>query len=152
MSPTPEIEKRTITIIRTLNASRQLVWDAWTQPEHIAQWWAPQGMDLIIVTHNFTVGGNWEYTMKMPNGQDFKTFGTYSRIEAPALLETSANFLPMTENVILRVEFTEVGNTTEMAFHVIHPTEAYARQQESMGIQNGWGGVFNNLAGYLETL
>ncbi len=147
-----DIEKRTITIERTFDAPLTLVWEAWTQSEHIANWWGPPGMQMDIVKHEFKVGGDWEYTMRMPDGKPFKSFGTYSRIEAPNLVETSANFIPMTEGVTLLAEFTEEGDKTALSFKVIHPTEAYAKAQEEMGIYNGWGSVFERLNGYLPTI
>ena len=64
-------QARTITMKRTFNAPIQLVWEAWTQPEHIAQWWGPKGMKTKVIAHDFRVGGKWEYTMLMPDGKEF---------------------------------------------------------------------------------
>ncbi len=144
-----DIEKRTITINRTFDAPRSLVWKAWTQSEHIANWWGPPGMKTDIVKHEFVVNGEWEYIMQMPDGKPFKSFGTYSQIEPPSLIETSANFIPMTEGVTLVAEFKEDGDKTAFIFKVIHPTEEYAKAQEKMGIYNGWGSVFDRLNQYL---
>lgn len=145
MNQVSDIEKRTITIKRTFQAPRDLVWEAWTQPEHIVHWWGPKGMDLNIKKHEFSVDGEWEYTMMMPDGREFLSFGKYSRIEVPQLIETSANFIPMTEGVTLVATFIDVGEQTEFIFKVIHPTEEYCKQQEDMGIYNGWGSVFDRL-------
>ncbi len=147
--PISEVDKRTLTIERVFDAPRNLVWEAWTRAEHIANWWGPPGMKTTIKKHNFVVGGEWEYVMKMGNGQDFRAFGQYSRIEAPALLETSANFIPMTEGVIMQAEFSEEQEKTKFIFKVIHPTEEYARQQKDMGFYNGWGSAFDQLSKYL---
>lgn len=144
-----DIEKRTITIQRTFDAPISLVWGAWTQSEHIANWWGPPGMKMDIVKHDFVVGGDWEYIMRMPDGNPFKSFGTYSRIDAPNIIETSANFIPMTEGVTLVAEFKSAGDKTAFTFKVIHPTEAYAKEQEKMGIYNGWGSVFERLNNYV---
>ena len=62
---------RTLTIERTFNAPIELVWEAWSQPEHIAKWWGPPGMEVEIIEHNFEVGGAWKYSMVMPNGGTF---------------------------------------------------------------------------------
>lgn len=104
---------------------------------------------MDIVKHGFEVGVEWEYIMRMPNGNPFKSFGTYSRIEAPTLVETSANFILMTEGVTLLAQFKEQGEKTALTFRVIHPTVAYAKAQEEMGIHNGWGSVFERLNQYL---
>lgn len=152
MTETGDIEKRTLTIKRTFDAPRQLAWDAWTQPGHIANWWGPPGMKVNIKAHDFRVGGEWKYTMDMPDGNEFITFGVYSRIVEPELLETSANFIPMTEGVIMIAQFLEAGDKTEFVFKVIHPTEEYCRQQEDMGFFNGWGSSFKRLNEYLSSL
>ena len=152
MNETNDIEKRTLTLTRTFDAPRQLVWDAWTQPEHIAKWWGPRGMKTNIKKHDFKVGGDWEFVMPMPDGKEFISYGTYSQIDAPELLETSANFIPMTEGVTLVASFSEAGDKTDFVFKVIHPTEEYCKQQEEMGFYNGWGSVFEGLNAYLQSL
>ena len=80
MSNTNETNNRTLTLKRTLNTPIKLVWKAWTQPEHIAQWWGPKGMKTRVIEHNFSVGGRWEYVMAMPEGNEFNSEGIYSEI------------------------------------------------------------------------
>jgi len=144
-------EKRTVTITRTFDAPRALVWDAWTQPDHISKWWGPRGMKTNIVKHDFTEGGAWEFSMPMPDGNAFISHGIYSKIVAPELIETTANFIPMTEGVTLVAIFKDAGDKTDFEFKVIHPTEEYRKQQEDMGIYNGWGSVFDGLNSYLQS-
>ena len=58
-----EKKDRTLSLKRTFEAPVTLVWEAWTQSEHIAAWWAPKGMKIEIAAHDFRVGGKWKYTM-----------------------------------------------------------------------------------------
>lgn len=139
------LENRTITIERTFNAPLALVWEAWTQPEHIASWWAPNGAKLDIVEHNFTVGGKWKFSMPMPNGGEFISEGVYMEIVEKEKIVFTADFKPMTENVEIHVLFKADGNKTSFTFHCIHETEEYCRQQEKMGVYNGWGSAFDRL-------
>jgi len=141
---------RTLTIQRVLNAPIKLVWDAWTQPEHIAHWWGPKGMKTRVVEHNFKVGGTWKFAMAMPDGNEFISEGTYTEISEPNKIITSADFKPMTEGVELQILLEADGDKTNFTFHVVHATPEYCKQQEEMGFMNGWGSVFNNLAEYLE--
>lgn len=152
MNEMNDLEKRTLKLARVFNAPIDLVWKAWTQPAHIAQWWGPKGTKTTIVKHNFVENGEWRFSMPMPNGNEFISFGTYSTINEPTLIETSANFIPMTEGVTLVAQFEDKGSQTGFVFKVIHPTEAYCKQQEEMGFYNGWGSVFEGLNGYLESL
>lgn len=149
MSKGSNAQNRTITIQRLLDAPIDLVWEAWTQAEHIVKWWGPKGMDTKIVYHEFKVGGKWKYVMAMPNGRDFIAEGKYQEITAPNKLVTTANFLPMTEGVVMEVLLESNGNQTNFTFNVIHPTEEYKIQQEKMGVYNGWGSVFDQLAEFL---
>ncbi|SEB41985.1 Uncharacterized conserved protein YndB, AHSA1/START domain [Tenacibaculum sp. MAR_2009_124] len=137
--------KRTITINRTFNAAIELVWEAWTQPEHIAKWWSPKGMETKIIEHDFNIGGKWKYSMPMPNGTEFIADGEYIEIVKLIKIISLANFKPMTEGVEIQSLFEKDGNKTNFTFNVIHPTEEYKIQQEKMGILNGWGSVFDRL-------
>ena len=145
-------DNRTLTIERTFDAPVALVWEAWTQPEHIAQWWAPKGMKLNIVEHDFRVGGAWKFTMEMPNGGEFITDGVYTVIEELKKIFSSANFRPMTIGVEIQALFEADGDKTNFTFNVVHDTEEYCRQQAEMGAMNGWGGVFNTLEEHLASM
>ena len=147
-----EISKRVLTIKKTFQVPRETVWEAWTRPEHIIQWWAPKGMKITVVSHEFTVGGKWKYTMPMPDGSEFISEGEYTEIVEPEKIVTTANFRPMTESVVIHVLFEEKGDKTEFTFSVIHPTEEYCRQQEKMGFYNGWGTAFKRLEEFLGSL
>jgi uncharacterized protein YndB with AHSA1/START domain len=140
-----EISKRILTIKKTFNVPRNIVWEAWIKPEHIVKWWSPPGMKMTVVEYEFKVGGKWKYTAPMPDGSEFVSEGIYSEIASPEKIVTSANFRPMTEGVTIHVLFEENGSKTEFTFSVIHPTEEYCRQQEKMGFYNGWGSAFNRL-------
>ena len=152
MNEPNEIEKRTLTIKRTFKACRKLVWEAWTQPEHIANWWGPPGMKTKVRKHDFKVGGEWEYTMTMPDGNEFISEGKYVKIKVLDAIESSANFKPMTEGVTIVAIFIDANENTDFVFKVIHPTEEYCKQQEEMGFMNGWGSVFDGLEKYISEL
>ncbi len=145
MSKLNKNENTTVTIKKTFNAPIQLVWEAWTQPEHIVQWWSPKGIETKVIEHNFKVGGKWKYIMPMPDGNEFVAEGKYIEIVKFEKIISTADFRPMTEGVEIQALFTENGNKTDFIFNIVHPTEAYKIQQEKMGILNGWGSVFDRL-------
>jgi len=147
-----DASSRTLTLKRTFNAPLKLVWEAWTQPEHIANWWGPKGMKTKIVEHDFRVGGKWKYTMVMPDGSEFIGDGVYSVIVELEKIFSSANFKPMTAGVEIQALFEKNGDKTNFTFNVVHPTEEYCKQQEKMGFYNGWGSTFDRLGSFLITL
>lgn len=147
-----EMAKRVLTLKRTFDAPIDLVWEAWTQAEHLINWWAPKGMKVQIIKHEFKVGGEWKYTMPMPDGSEFVSDGVYSEIVRHEKIVTSANMRPMTEGVEMRMLFEKNGDKTNFTFSVVHATEEYCKQQEKMGFYNGWGTAFERLNGYLKGL
>ena len=146
------MDNRTITLKRTFNAPINLVWEAWTQSEHIAKWWSPKGIETKVIQHDFEVGGKWKYSMPMPNGQEFIAEGKYLEIVEFEKIISSANFKPMTQGVEIQALFSVNGNKTNFTFNVVHPTEEYKIQQEKMGIMNGWGSVFDRLGELLKNI
>ncbi len=145
MSENDDLNKRTVSIKRTFKAPIKLVWEAWTEPNHIAKWWAPNGTEMTIKEHNFTVGGKWKFSMPMPNGSEFISEGTYLEIVELQKIITTADFRPMTEGVELQAIFEANGEETNFIFNVVHKSEEYRNQQEAMGIYNGWGSAFDRL-------
>ena len=147
-----DLANRTLSIDKIFNAPLKIVWDAWTQPEHILKWWAPDGMEIKVIEHEFKVGGKWKYTMPMPDGTAFISEGTYKAIVPFRKIVTSADFKPMTAGVELQTFFEADGDRTKFTFNVIHPTPEYCRQQEEMGFYNGWGSAFDRLESLVSEL
>jgi uncharacterized protein YndB with AHSA1/START domain len=152
MTDTNILKGRVLTITRTFNAPRKLVWEVWTDPEHIAKWWGPTGIETRVEEQDFREGGKWRYRMTMPNGQDFVAEGTFQEIEEFVKIITAADFKPMTEGVTLSNLFEDDGLGTKITFDVIHPTAAYAQQQKDMGFEKGWGSHFDRMQEYVAQL
>ena len=145
-----DLETRTLTIEKTFDAPLDLVWEAWTQPEHIAHWWSPKGMPLDVVEYEFKVGGIWKYQMMMPDGCPFDSEGTLKVIEPKTKIVTTADFKPMTLDVEMHMTFEADGEQTHFKFSVVHATAEYCKQQEEMGFYNGWGSAMDRLVAHLK--
>src|SRR6476646_10236456 len=72
--------ERELVITRKLNAPVELVWEAWTKPEHIAQWWGPEGFTNTIHTMELFQGGTWDLVMHGPDGTDYKNKSIFKEI------------------------------------------------------------------------
>ena len=149
MSNQDDLAARTLTLVRNIDAPLALVWQAWTEAQHIAQWWGPKGMQTQVVSHEFRQGGDWVYAMTMPDGNQFLADGVYIEIITEQLIRTTANFKPMTEGVELIAKFEAQGAATKFTFSVVHETQEYCKQQEDMGFMNGWGSTFDRLVEYV---
>jgi uncharacterized protein YndB with AHSA1/START domain len=74
---------REIVISRVFDAPRELVWEAWTNPEHVAQWWGPNGFITTIEEMDFRVGGVWKHVMHGPDGTNYPNSSVFREIVKP---------------------------------------------------------------------
>lgn len=65
---------------RCVNAPIALVWELWSNPEHLAQWWGPRGFRNTIRLHEFKPGGRWHLVMHGPDGVDYDNEWEYTEI------------------------------------------------------------------------
>src|SRR5882762_10224034 len=73
-------QDRELRISRRLNAPIELVWEVWTSPEHIAQWWGPNGFSNTITTMDLRAGGEWNLVMHGPDGTDYKNKSIFKEV------------------------------------------------------------------------
>lgn len=71
---------RELRITKTLKAPIDLVWEVWTKPEHIANWWGPKGFTNTIHKMEVWEGGEWKLTMHGPDGTDYPNRSIYREI------------------------------------------------------------------------
>jgi uncharacterized protein YndB with AHSA1/START domain len=74
-------ENKTIHVTREFDAEKQLVWDAWTKPELLDQWWAPKPWVAKTKSMDFREGGSWLYAMVSPEGEYHWCRVDYKKIE-----------------------------------------------------------------------
>src|SRR6187399_3415825 len=72
--------ERELTISRLLNAPRELVWEVWTDAEHIKNWWGPTGFTNTISKMDVKAGGEWELVMHGPDGTDYKNKSVFKEV------------------------------------------------------------------------
>ena len=71
-----------VVITRTFDAPRRLVWQAWTDPKHVMQWWGPAGFNNESCTSDLRVGGRFQLEMRAPDGNVYPCVGTFREIVA----------------------------------------------------------------------
>jgi uncharacterized protein YndB with AHSA1/START domain len=79
-SPTSD---RDIVISRVLEAPRELVWEAMTNPKHVVNWWGPRGFTTTIEKMDFHVGGAWNHVMRGPDGTNYPNRSVFEEIVKP---------------------------------------------------------------------
>ena len=73
-------EAQAVTIERVFDAPREVVWRAFTEPEHFMRWYGPQGVAMSACEIDLRVGGRHLFGLRMPDGRDYWTSGVYLEI------------------------------------------------------------------------
>ncbi|HEY0599683.1 SRPBCC domain-containing protein [Brevundimonas sp.] len=81
----PEALRR-LSIVRTFDAPRALVWKMWTDPAHVAAWWGPEHFTTPVVRMDVRPGGAIHMVMRGPDGADFPFDGRFVAVEEPERL------------------------------------------------------------------
>lgn len=68
---------------RVINASRDRIWTAWTDPDHLAKWWGPNGFSNTFHEFNPVPGGAWRFTMHGPGGRDYANEIIFAELTKP---------------------------------------------------------------------
>lgn len=74
---------REIRLSRAYDAPREVVWDAWTDPEQVVQWWGPNGFTTTTLEIDVRAGGRWRYIMHGPDGVDYPNLQEYDDVVRP---------------------------------------------------------------------
>lgn len=116
---------RELVISRTLHAPVNLVWETWTKPEHIAQWWGPNGFTSTISKMEMRPGGQWELVMHGPDGTDYKNKSVFREIVPFKKIVYDHVSLP---RFTATVEFTDLGEQTHIRWQMLFETAEELRQ------------------------
>ena len=82
-APAANLADREIVITRVFDAPRELIWNAWTDPKHLAQWWGPRGFTTTIHEMDVRPGGVWKHTMHGPDGTDYPSQSVFIEVVKP---------------------------------------------------------------------
>ena len=109
---------------RTVNAPRELVYDVWTDPEHVVQWWGPTGFTTTSKHMDAKPGGEWLFTMHGPDGRDYPNKIIFIETNRPEKLVYRHSGDVDTEPVNFHVEvtFKDEGGKTGITMHMVFDT------------------------------
>jgi uncharacterized protein YndB with AHSA1/START domain len=117
-SPTA-VTDETAAIERILDAPRERVFQAWTEPDQIAAWYGPAHVEIPRdgIRVDLRVGGRWEVTMIMPGGGQFVAGYEIETVVEPELIVMRSDPMPeagMPNGTVVRVEFHDLGTRTRV--------------------------------------
>lgn len=102
-------DPRDLSVSRLIRASREQVFDVWTQPDHIKNWWGPEGFTNTISKMDVVPGGEWHLVMHGPDGKDYKNKSVFKEVVRPERLVIDHVSGPKYE---MTVTFEEKGKDT----------------------------------------
>lgn len=147
----------TLRIRREFRAPRTLVWQAWTQREHLARWFCPHAFTVTSVECDLRPGGAWRSVMQSPDGTDYIHYGVYHEINEPERLvlthaweenEQEREACQTALESLITVTLSERGDgITEMLFEQIGFTSPESRDAH----EGGWSEAFDNLGDFVQT-
>ena len=147
---------REIVISRAISAPRELVFEAFTEVQHLSRWWGPEGFTTTTRAFEFRVGGEWHFVMHGPDGTDYQEWISWTEIAPPeriALLHGESRGDPNAFESVLtfapdgfapdvagtRIEMRTVFPTKELRDEVVEKYHAIEGGQQTL----------SNLAAYV---
>lgn len=150
-------ETKTVTIAKEFDAELALVWDAYTKPELLDQWWAPKPFSSRTKVMNFEVGGRRFYAMVSPEGAERWVLQKYTSITPKSNFKLFNTFADADENVELPgsdwdLSFTEQGGTTTVSISIYNESLERLERMIAFGFVEGTKMQLQNLEELLKEL
>jgi uncharacterized protein YndB with AHSA1/START domain len=145
---------REIVVSRTIEGPRQLVFAAFTDPEHLAHWWGPNGFTTTTHSFEFRPGGVWDFSMHGPDGTDYPNRIEWREIVPPeriVYLHGESDDDPAA--FVSTVTLLDRGAATEVTLRAVFSTrEQRDEVVERYGAIEGGKQTLGRLAAYIATL
>jgi uncharacterized protein YndB with AHSA1/START domain len=144
-SSASESAKRELVIERVFDAPRSLVFEAWTKPEHLMNWFCPKGFTVPACEMDFRVGGRYRLCMRSSEGHDHWVHGVYREIVAgerivwTGILEADGN------ETVSTITFADHAGKTKL---VVHQTYSF-ESDSTRGAPQGWRETLDRLDAYV---
>ena len=117
IATTPDSE---IISTRVFNTTQNSLFQCWSNPDLLKQWWGPAGFTNTFHEFNFNVGGHWKFTMHGPDKGNYENECVFIKIEPPVLIAWNRISKPLFQVVAEFEYITE--NTTRLIFKMLFAT------------------------------
>ena len=131
---------RELVVTRLFDASRDLVFSAWSQPDHLGKWFGPRGFTMTTKEFEFRPGGVWRFTFHGPDGTDYLNRVVFVNIDKPSRLFYKHSGEGKDEGIAFQttVDFAAVGEKTRVTMRMAFDTaEELRRVAEEHGAIEG---------------
>lgn len=150
-STTPDNSAREMVVSRVIKAHREIVFDAFTDVDHISEWWGPHGFTTTTHAEGPRPGGVWRFTMHGPDGTDYPNRVTYLEFIRPERLhyEHDSDIDNDPAGFTVTVTFTDRGNKTEVSLHTLFATEEAVNAAKKFGAVEGGNQTLQRLSEFI---
>jgi uncharacterized protein YndB with AHSA1/START domain len=144
---------REIVITRVIDAPRRLVFEAWTNPEHLPHWLlGPEGWTMPLCKVDLRPGGGWQFAWRHSDGTEMEMHGLYREIVPPERIVTTESWGGDWPETLNTVVFSEEDGRTSITITVLYPSTEARDAALKTGMKQGMSLSFDRLAEYLGTL
>jgi uncharacterized protein YndB with AHSA1/START domain len=147
---------REIVMTRTFDAPRDLVFEAWTNPEHVRHWWGLRSATMLVCEADVRPGGSWRYVTTAGDGSEVPFTGVYLEVTPPERLVNTEIYdvepFNSGDPAVNTVTFTEVEGRTLMTATTAYPTKEIRDFVLGTGMEGGAAESLDRLAEHLKTL
>jgi uncharacterized protein YndB with AHSA1/START domain len=142
-----------VAFTRVFDAPRRLVFQVWTDPKHVAQWWGPHGFTNPRCEWDARPGGAIHIDMRGPDGRIYPMTGTFDEIVEPERLVFTCSALDEAGNSLFDVEttvtFAERGGKTTLTMQARVVKSTANAMQYIQGMEAGWTQSLERLDAYV---
>lgn len=130
--------KQEVIVTRLLNAPRERIFKAMTDPLLIPKWWGPRKYDTVVDKMEVRPGGQWRFINRDDSGQEHGFHGVYHSIEAPQRIVDTFEYEGVPGHVLMEVHTLEArGSQTLLTTHVIYESVADRDGMVASGMEYG---------------
>ena len=143
-----------IEMTRTFDAPRELVYEACTQPRHMAQWWGPRGYTLPVCEMDVRTGGTYRFVQRGTDGSEHPFHGEFREVAPPSRLVMTQIYDPFPQSqVVVTISFDDLGNgRTRLSEHMLFDSIESRDGMLQAGMEYGARESMDRLAEQLEVI
>jgi uncharacterized protein YndB with AHSA1/START domain len=149
------VEDLILVVERTFDAPRELVWEAWSQPEHVALWWGYQGVKLPVCEIDLREGGSYRFVQLAPDGTELPFKGVYREVVEPERLVYTQIFdvepYSIHESVVTDTFVEHPGNKTRISSRTEFATAEALQGALAAGMDSGTADSMERFAEHLKS-
>jgi uncharacterized protein YndB with AHSA1/START domain len=142
-----ESTKRELLITRTFDAPRELVFKAWTDPQHLIRWWGPRGYTTPLCEMDLRPGGAYRFRMRSSEGNEVLWHGMVREIVAPERIVWTcridhADGTPISSETTLTITLKDEQGKTHLTLH----QGIFDSDENCAAHQSGWSDALDRMA------